>query len=144
MAEPLKTPATPAGAHIANKGISISDDAALYLDFYGDLLTRRQADILDMHYNEDYSLSEIARGLGISKQAAHDALKGGIASLTEYEKKLGLVRACKGETADIRGALAGIRDVCGRIRARDAAGGLRAQTEEIEFNLRRIETALNI
>ena len=38
------------------KNLSIS----LLLDFYGDILTERQNEMLNMYYNEDCSLSEIA------------------------------------------------------------------------------------
>ena len=30
------------------------------LDFYGDVLTERKKEVLDMYYNEDLSLAEIA------------------------------------------------------------------------------------
>ena len=30
------------------------------LDFYGELLSERKRTVLDMYYNEDYSLSEVA------------------------------------------------------------------------------------
>ena len=69
------------------------DEAALYLDFYGGLLTAKQAQIIDYHYNEDYSLSEISEALGISRQAAHESLKNGMLALLGYEEKLGLARA---------------------------------------------------
>ena len=39
------------------------------LDFYGDALSERKRNILDMYYNEDFSLSEIADGFGVSRQA---------------------------------------------------------------------------
>ena len=61
-------------------------------DFYGALLTEKQQECLKMHLFEDFSLSEIGEELGISRQAVHDTLKKAEQSLTEYEKKLGLVR----------------------------------------------------
>jgi predicted DNA-binding protein YlxM (UPF0122 family) len=67
--------------------------AALLLDFYGGLLTKRQADILDIYINDDYSLSEIAENYRISRQAVHDAIKNGMAALKSYEDRLGFAGA---------------------------------------------------
>jgi len=63
----------------------------LLLDFYGQIVTKRQYDILDLHYNSDYSLGEIAQELNISRQGVYDNIKRGKAALLEMEQKLGLV-----------------------------------------------------
>ena len=62
----------------------------LLADFYGALLPMRQQDVLRMYCDENQSLSEIAEELGVSRQAVHEALKKGEASLLEFEEKLGL------------------------------------------------------
>jgi len=64
---------------------------ALLLDLYGQLLTQRQYEILDLHYNNDYSLGEIAEHLGISRQGVYDNLKRGKEILINAEKKLKLL-----------------------------------------------------
>lgn len=63
----------------------------LLLDFYGQMVTKRQYDILDLHYNGDYSLGEIAQELKISRQGVYDNIKRGKAALFEMEQKLGLL-----------------------------------------------------
>lgn len=64
---------------------------ALLFDFYGQLLTEKQIEIIDMYYSNDLSLSEISEQLGISRQGVYDTLKRAEKTLFEYEDKLGLV-----------------------------------------------------
>lgn len=66
-------------------------EMSLLLDFYGQMLTDRQFEMLDLHFNDDLSLSEISQQLGISRQGVHDNIKRGKATLFEYEQKLKLV-----------------------------------------------------
>ena len=44
-------------------------------DFYGELLTERQQQVYESVVLEDYSLSEVAEDLGISRQGVHDMVK---------------------------------------------------------------------
>lgn len=67
-------------------------EISLLIDFYGQLLTQRQYEILDLHYNNDYSLGEIGEQLNISRQGVFDNLKRGKAALYKLEEKLGLVK----------------------------------------------------
>ncbi|MGN0594119.1 MAG: YlxM family DNA-binding protein [Hominimerdicola sp.] len=60
------------------------------LDLYGCLLTEKQFNIMDMYYNDDLSLGEIAEDLHISRQGVHDTVKRGEETITDYENKLGL------------------------------------------------------
>ena len=69
-----------------NKDLSIS----ILMDFYGNLLTEKQLETLDMYYNSDLSLSEIAEETGISRQGVRDTIKRGEKQLAEFEEKLGL------------------------------------------------------
>lgn len=66
-------------------------EISLLLDFYGQLITKKQYEVLDLHYNSDYSLGEIAQYLNISRQGVYDNIKRGKAALTDMEQKLGLV-----------------------------------------------------
>jgi predicted DNA-binding protein YlxM (UPF0122 family) len=60
------------------------------LDFYKVLLTEKQKFALEMYYQEDLSLVEIAQNLDVSRQAIYDLLKRGETLLEEYEEKLKL------------------------------------------------------
>ena len=63
----------------------------LLYDFYGELLTDRQKQVYESVVLEDYSLSEVAEELGISRQGVHDMIRRCNKILEEYEEKLHLV-----------------------------------------------------
>lgn len=63
----------------------------LLYDFYGKLLTPKQQEVMQLYYEQDLSLSEIAEELKITRQAVYDILKRSEQSLEKYEKKLGLL-----------------------------------------------------
>lgn len=65
------------------------------LDFYGELLPERKRSVMDMYYNEDLSLAEIASEIGISRQGARDIIKKSEEELLFYEEKLGLAQRLK-------------------------------------------------
>ena len=67
------------------------EKTSLLLDYYGDLITRHQYDIMDEYFNEDLSMNEIADNYMISKSAVQDLIKTTISKLNEYEKKLQLL-----------------------------------------------------
>lgn len=59
--------------------------------FYGELLTEKQKDVLNLYCLEDLSLGEIAEDLGISRQGVYDKVKRATIVLEGYEEKLGLM-----------------------------------------------------
>ena len=77
----------------------------ILLDFYGGLLTEKQAAALDLYYNQDMSLAEIADEMGISRQGVLAFLKQGEKHLRSFEEKLGLAsrfQAVSGGLEDMR------------------------------------------
>lgn len=62
-------------------------ETAILLDLYKGLLTEKQAEAMDLYYNEDLSLSEIAENTLVTRQAVRDSLLKGERILVETEEK---------------------------------------------------------
>jgi len=60
-------------------------------DEYQLLLTEKQQQIFRLHFHEDFSFTEIAVDLKITKQAVADSLKKSCELLEQFEQKLRLV-----------------------------------------------------
>ncbi|MCL2518554.1 MAG: DNA-binding protein [Oscillospiraceae bacterium] len=69
-----------------NLNIKIS----ILLDFYGGLLTEKQYEAVDLYYNEDLSLSEIAEHTDITRYGVRDRIVKSEKILYETEEKLHL------------------------------------------------------
>ena len=61
------------------------------IDVYAELLSDRHQRLLDLYYNQDLSLGEIAEDVGISRQGVRDSLKKAERELYFFESKLHLV-----------------------------------------------------
>ncbi len=68
-------------------------EVSLLYDFYGKLLSNRQAEAMRLYHEENLSLGEIAEEFDISRQAVYDALKSAEKTLKSYEEKLNLVES---------------------------------------------------
>ena len=64
---------------------------AMLLDIYGKLLTAKQQDMLDLYYNQNLSLSEIAEEASITRQGVRKILVDGEKKLQHYENLLGIL-----------------------------------------------------
>ncbi|MCI1328651.1 MAG: DNA-binding protein [Lachnospiraceae bacterium] len=64
---------------------------SLLYDFYGELLTDHQKKIFQEVVFNDFSVSEVARDEGISRQGVHDMVRRSEKALEEYESRLHLV-----------------------------------------------------
>ena len=98
------------------KNIEIS----LLLDFYGGLLKPDASQMIDLYYNEDLSLSEIAAQTGITRQGVRDRIKRCEQNLFELEQKLGMLKR-------FRQLEQGLDRIC------EAAGKIDGETDDINI-----------
>ncbi len=84
---------------------------SMLLDFYGELLTEKQRECCDLHYNEDLSLSEIAEQAGVSRQGVWDNIRRAEAAMQEMEEKTGLLRRFN----QTQKGLEAVRELLGRL-----------------------------
>ena len=72
-------------------GLEAAAQVSMLFDFYGEMLTKRQQEVIRLYHEENFSLAEIAEELSISRQAVHDTLKKAEKALRSYEERLALV-----------------------------------------------------
>lgn len=101
------------------------------LDFYGDMLTDKQREVVEAYYNEDLSLAEIAEDRDITRQGVRDAIKRAEQQLMEMEDRLGLAKRFK----EVQDALTVICDCAVSIQERNGGQG---DDPEIRENVARI------
>ena len=123
-------------AEILKTGLDASARVSLLYDFYGQLLTEKKRQVIELYHEEDMSLSEIASELGITRAAVHDSLKSAERALENYEEKLSLVERFL-KTEEAFGEITQKLDELKRRYAGD--GELAEAIEEIETIARRIE-----
>ena len=101
---------------------------SMLLDFYGELLTGKQRECFDLHYNEDLSLAEIAEQLGVSRQGVWDNIRRAQTAMEVVEKKTGLI----GRFQENRDRLLRLRELLGELAplADGRAGELARQAEK--------------
>ena len=72
------------------KGVKMEEKVkiSILLELYGNLLTDKQYEYMDLYYNQDLSLSEIGDNEDITRQAVRTILLKSKKKLEEYEFKL--------------------------------------------------------
>lgn len=75
---------------------------SMLYDFYGALLKENQRRMYEAYILEDYSITEIAEEMGITRQGVHDAVKRATKQLGEYEERLGLVQRFERQRGQVR------------------------------------------
>ena len=90
----------------------MNDNIVILLDIYGELLPKSQQTALDLRYNSDLSLSEIAEEMGgISRQSVNDFIKKGKGRLIELEDVLGNAARFREISEELDKVSAELRDV---------------------------------
>jgi len=89
---------------------AIRQQRNLLYDFYGSMLTKKQAVCFAMRYIEDCSLTEIAQELEISPQAVVDFVKRSVERLERCEEQLGFINKFQEQQALVIDILAKLDD----------------------------------
>lgn len=112
----------------------------MLFDFYRNILTDKQIEVVDLYYNEDLSLAEISEHLGITRQGVRDNIKRAEAILLHMEEKLGLAARYR----TVRRAAAGIAQELHEMETAEQAAEiawLSEHTNKIKAYLAEIEDA---
>ena len=97
----------------------MNDNIVILLDIYGELLPKSQQTALDLRYNSDLSLSEIAEEMGgISRQSVNDFIKKGKGRLIELEDVLGNAARFREISEELDKVSAELKDVDSERAAR--------------------------
>ena len=101
---------------------------ALLFDFYRNMLTSRQAESIDLYYNEDLSLAEISEHMGITRQGVRDNIKRAENTLFDTKDRLGLAS----RFLKIKSDLLKIDDI---IRDIEASPNVKSLSDDIKHKI---------
>lgn len=94
-------------------------EIAWLFDFYGDMLTEKQQRVVELYYEEDLSLAEIAEHQRITRQGVRDSLKRAEMQMLEMEERLHLA----GRFREMRDGFDAICQAARDIRELNERGG---------------------
>ena len=103
---------------------------SMLLDFYGELLTDKQRECFDLHYNEDFSLAEIAEQLGVSRQGVWDNIRRAETAMEDIEAKTGLLRRFEENRRELESLLTRLEALTGMTQG-EAQNAAKAAAEEV-------------
>ena len=129
---------------MSEKTVEKTIQIAMLYDFYGELLTPRQKEVLQYYYEENYSLSETAEELGVSRQSVHDTIHKAEKALRSYEQKLGLVERFKRTEADTQRAAEELDQIIAYMTDGNGAGAENAMHDDKIFNREIINKLKNV
>ncbi|MBQ4543507.1 MAG: HTH domain-containing protein [Clostridia bacterium] len=105
-------------------------DIIMLYDFYHDMLTDKQAEVIDLYYNEDLSLAEISEHLSITRQGVRDNIKRAENILLELESKIGALSRYQKQRSEV-------------LKAKDISLKLLESTKgEVHSEIKKIYTLL--
>lgn len=110
-------------------------EIGLLFAFYRNMLTDRQIECVELHYNEDLSLSEISEHLGITRQGVRDNIIRAEHTMQDTENRLGLVSKFLG----IKQRLEKIDDI---IREIEKSPNIRYLSDDIKHKINDILTII--
>ncbi len=93
---------------------------SVLLDFYGQLLSPRQLEMMNYYYNDDLSLREIAEMSGITRQGVYDIIKRSDTFLEELEEKLHLYHKWQSIEQDLNTVAMTLQTVAGNENCKRA------------------------
>lgn len=108
-------------------------EIAQLLDLYGNLLTKKQKDVMEQYYNEDLSLSEISENLEISRQAIYDTINRSENLLYQYEEQLKFNDLILQKKHDFKNLINGLENLKTSIMSKDEAKMLTKINELIDY-----------
>lgn len=109
-------------------------EVSVLYDYYQELLTKTQQNIIELYFNYDLSLSEIAEEIGISRQAVYDHIKRSEKLLFEYEEKLQMVQGDRRRREKLKEILGEVKS----LQDQEKDPGLHRALEKLRIQLKQL------
>lgn len=113
-------------------------EIAILLDIYSSILTPNQRDIMDLYYNYDLSLTEIAQNKDITRQGVHDIIRRSEDTLRKIDEQLDLVEKFAFIDTNARAIDAKLSVLSDILKSLDTDEAALNIIDEIKFDLRSI------
>ena len=110
----------------------------LLYDCYQTLLTDRQRLMMDLYYNQDFTLAEIAEEMSISRQGVYDHLKRTEKLLEQYEDRMGLLKIFQRQSRIILQMKENLAKMENELSKVDAAGESMKHLKQIKSSLEQL------